>query len=315
MDLKRLKYFCAIVDHGQISKAAQSLNMAQPPLSLRLKELEEELGVTLIERGGGQWRVTEAGRHLYEKAKAILTEWDDLCEDVKGCGGSPCTIVIGVSSTCAAFLPQPLQKLHRIHPQIKVRVLREDSSNLEAMLRQQVVDVAIMQPPENEAKLILENLPPSRSVAVVPNRLIEAQWPSALKLNHIASHPLLLLRRSSGLGSYDRIIRLAWQRGLHLEICMECPDVQTLCEAWISMGNAIAILPECQCNVEGSAPDGRFIPLDEPNLRFEPTLVRLKGRQLNRETLQFMELVLNNAASVQPPIPVASTTNCVEPVR
>ena len=52
MDLKRLEYFCAIVEKGQISKAAEALHITQPPLSMRLKELEEELAVHLIiERG------------------------------------------------------------------------------------------------------------------------------------------------------------------------------------------------------------------------------------------------------------------------
>ena len=50
MDIKRLEYFCAIIEKGQIGKAAQSLHISQPPLSMRLRELEEELGVTLIHR-------------------------------------------------------------------------------------------------------------------------------------------------------------------------------------------------------------------------------------------------------------------------
>ena len=57
MDLKDMLYFCTIVEEGQISKAAKRLNISQPPLSLRLKELEEEVGCSLISRANGKWKV------------------------------------------------------------------------------------------------------------------------------------------------------------------------------------------------------------------------------------------------------------------
>ena len=62
MDLKDMQYFCTIVEEGQISKAAKKLNISQPPLSLRLKEMENELGCALILRAPGKWKVTPRGR-------------------------------------------------------------------------------------------------------------------------------------------------------------------------------------------------------------------------------------------------------------
>ena len=73
MDLKRLEYFCAIVEKGQISKAAEALHISQPPLSMRLKELEEELDVQLIYREGKAWQVTPEGEALYQRAQFILS--------------------------------------------------------------------------------------------------------------------------------------------------------------------------------------------------------------------------------------------------
>ncbi len=68
MDLKRLRYFCRVVEHGSVSQAAKSLNMAQPPLSKRIQELEEELQVSLFERRGNRIEPTEAGISYIEKA-------------------------------------------------------------------------------------------------------------------------------------------------------------------------------------------------------------------------------------------------------
>lgn len=72
MDLKRLRYFCRVVEHGSVSQAAKSLNMAQPPLSKRIQELEEELQVSLFERRGNRIEPTEAGYFLYRKGCEIL---------------------------------------------------------------------------------------------------------------------------------------------------------------------------------------------------------------------------------------------------
>ncbi len=64
MDLKRLRYFCRVVEQGSVSQAAKSLNMAQPPLSKRIQELEEELQVSLFVRRGNRIEPTEAGFSL-----------------------------------------------------------------------------------------------------------------------------------------------------------------------------------------------------------------------------------------------------------
>ena len=61
MELRQLSYFTAIVNEGNISQAAKKLNISQPPLSHQMKLLEEELGVTLFERGSRRIRLTPAG--------------------------------------------------------------------------------------------------------------------------------------------------------------------------------------------------------------------------------------------------------------
>ena len=88
MDIKRLEYFCAIIEKGQIGKAAQSLHISQPPLSMRLRELEEELGVTLIHRRGKAWQITPEGQLLYQKAQFILSYMEGVKNDVSSLSGT-----------------------------------------------------------------------------------------------------------------------------------------------------------------------------------------------------------------------------------
>lgn len=72
MELRQLECFSAVVEEGSISAAARKLHMSQPPLSLRMHQLEEECGVTLFVRGARQITLTEAGTLLYRYAKEIL---------------------------------------------------------------------------------------------------------------------------------------------------------------------------------------------------------------------------------------------------
>jgi len=302
MDLKRLRYFCAIVEHGQISKAAQALNMAQPPLSLRLKELEEEFSVQLIQRGSRGCVPTEAGRRLYERARMVLSEIDGLTEEMKSEEGDDVSyIVIGVSSTCASFLRAPLLRICGHHPRLILRVLLGDSTWLETMLRDRCIDFALMQTPEDSTGLLMHRLPKCRFAALVPERLIPADWPTdRLKLEHIARFPLLVLRRSSGTGFYERFLRLMHSRGLKPKVIMDCPDVRVLRDACSSGMNAVTLLPESELRDYRPHQVRPFI-LDEPDIFFIPLVARLANQQPSRDVQMVMDSILESEAAANAP--------------
>ena len=73
MDIRQLNYFMAIVEEGNISAAAKRLHISQPPLSMQLKLLEQELGTVLLERGSRRVTLTDSGRLLYKHACQIVT--------------------------------------------------------------------------------------------------------------------------------------------------------------------------------------------------------------------------------------------------
>jgi LysR family transcriptional regulator, salicylic acid-responsive activator of bsdBCD len=76
MDVRQLRYFLAIAKESQITRAAKSLNMEQPPLSRQLKLMEQELQVTLFEREGRRLRLTPAGERLRQRAESIILQFE-----------------------------------------------------------------------------------------------------------------------------------------------------------------------------------------------------------------------------------------------
>lgn len=120
MTLKQIEYFVTVVNTGSMSKAALKLHVSQPPLSMQIKELEEELGTTLLERTTRRIRVTDAGRLFYRRAVSILdltaaarNDIRTMDEHISG------RLVIGTISSCHSIVLGPaIQKFSRLYPDV-----------------------------------------------------------------------------------------------------------------------------------------------------------------------------------------------------
>ena len=86
MELRRLQYFVAVAEELSFNRAARRLHMAQPPLSVQIKNLEEELGVILFERTSRGVVLTEAGEFLLEEARRLLVQVDQTVSAVRRVG-------------------------------------------------------------------------------------------------------------------------------------------------------------------------------------------------------------------------------------
>ena len=83
MELRHLRYFVAVAELQNITRAAAKLHVSQPPLSRQIRDLEDELGVALFERGAKALRLTEAGRAFLSEARAALQRVDDAVQMAK----------------------------------------------------------------------------------------------------------------------------------------------------------------------------------------------------------------------------------------
>lgn len=135
MNIRYLRYFTTLVEEQSFTKAAEKLCIAQPPLSRQIKNLEEELGVDLIDRTSRPLRPTPAGEVLYSHALLILEKIAETKKLTKNLPKNSGVIKIGfVVSLLYGLLPKIIATYRNIYPNIKIELLEMSSiEQLEAL--------------------------------------------------------------------------------------------------------------------------------------------------------------------------------------
>lgn len=107
MDIKQLRYFHEIVKHGKVSRAANSLYVSQPSLSMSLSKLENEIGFKLLERNDGTFKLTDAGAEFYKHVKLVLSIFENMEDEVEYIGkrGSG-QLKMGITELFRAVIPE-----------------------------------------------------------------------------------------------------------------------------------------------------------------------------------------------------------------
>lgn len=146
MDIKQMLYFKTIVEEGTISKAAKRLHMAQPPLSMQLKQLETELGVQLLKRGHRKIELTDAGRLFYKRSLQILNLSELTINEMKDSFNE--TIRIGITSSNSALIQLPsVQKFLFEHSYLSFQIREGTTYEMIDLLLAHNIDIGIVRTP------------------------------------------------------------------------------------------------------------------------------------------------------------------------
>jgi LysR family transcriptional regulator, regulator of abg operon len=147
MRLQAIEQFIAVVDAGSIRGAARQLDMSQPALTRALQQLEEELGVQLMDRSGRGVTPTAAGSAFLSRARVAEAELRKAAEEAKKTvGDSTRLLALGLSPVGASLLlPELAIALQKLHPATRIRILETTPSALLPLVRDEVMDLAVTQ--------------------------------------------------------------------------------------------------------------------------------------------------------------------------
>ncbi|NLD84408.1 MAG: hydrogen peroxide-inducible genes activator [Actinomycetales bacterium] len=190
----QLRVFLAVAERLHFRSAAEDLRMSQPSLSQALATLEEGLGLHLVERSTRSVLITPAGQQILPYARAAVVAMDAVADAAAGSGGPLFgQLRIGVIPTAAPYLlPGLLPALAEEFPDLRPRIVEDQTARLVEGLRSGVIDVAIMALPTDATGIAATPLYSERFALLVPSDH-ELAGRSGLSPDVLVDQPLLLL--------------------------------------------------------------------------------------------------------------------------
>lgn len=288
MDIRQLRYFVAIAEEGKITTAAKRLNIAQPPLSKQLKQMEEELGVVLFDRDRKSLNLTLEGEKLFERAIEILNKFDETLVEVqelrKGASG---ILSVGSNLYCASLMLSKVIAIREKNPHLTFKVWEGETIHLIKMLSKRQIEIAITNSPVDEKNISKMALARDPYVFVLPEKWCWGEKSTA-KLKEMINLPLMLLRPNYGLGAYGQIINEFQRLNLEPNILCECQDLIMLL-GLVSSGFGATILPYSLLSLY-SLGGLRVVELEEQTLMSEPAVIWRKNSYLSKAAKEFLSL-------------------------
>ncbi|CAG9201328.1 LysR family transcriptional regulator [Paraburkholderia caribensis] len=169
MELRQLRYFVAVAEERNFTRAAERLNMTQPPLSRQIQQIEDMVGLALFERGARPLKLTEAGRVFYAQARRLLEESDELLPLTRRLAQLAERIVIGfVPSTLYGPLPDVIRAFREAAPLIQISLIEMFTIEQLSALKGGRIDVGFGRLRFDESQLAREVLVEEPLIAALP---------------------------------------------------------------------------------------------------------------------------------------------------
>jgi DNA-binding transcriptional LysR family regulator len=262
MDLSQLEVFLSVAREGRFSRAAEKLYRTQSAVSQTIRKLEEELGEPLFDRSSREGVLTDAGRTLKEYAEKLLNLRNDAQEALaelrelqKG------KLAIAANEFTALYLLRVLAEFRRLHPMIKITVLRSLGSRIPDDLLRHTVEMGVLtyDPEETRLRSIVVYLdeltfvvPPTHPLASERQVSIR-QLGTEVFVAHIVSSPYR-----------EKVIEVFRRHKTPLHMDVELPTLQAITR-FVAMGNGVALVP--QIAVESELARGELVSIAVRELR------------------------------------------------
>jgi DNA-binding transcriptional LysR family regulator len=270
-ELRHLRYFVAVAEELNFSRAAERLHMAQPPLSAAIRQLERELGVALFTRTSREVRLTDAGRTFLDGARRTLAEADRAAHEARRAGaGELGRVRIGYSwSVRFETLPAIGRQLRASHPDIDLLTQEMWNARMPAALADGTIDVAIALCPEVASGLDFEPVRSEPLVVLLPASHALA-GEQAVPLQWLAGEEFVLFPRELAPRLHDAFMAIYRRAGFEPRLRNESFhtgwDVGVLSEI-----PAVALAPQ---SVAADLPEGiAAVALSEPTDSLETCLM------------------------------------------
>lgn len=245
MELRHLRYFIAVAEEKSFNKAAERLFISQPPLSRQIKQLEEEIGVTLIDRENRPLRLTEAGEFFYEHALQILKKSDDLRAMTIRKGSFDNSLSIGfVSSILYGILPRVIARFREVYPNIEIKLYELNSWQQTQSLVDGKIDVGFGRLLFEDASIRRILLREESLVVAAPiGHALSTEKRTSVRLMDLTNESLLLYPTAPRPSFIDYVLELFEARNLKANYFSEVRELH-IALGLVAAGEGLTIVPK-----------------------------------------------------------------------
>ncbi|MHB8289864.1 MAG: LysR family transcriptional regulator [Acidimicrobiales bacterium] len=241
IQLHRLKYFVAVAETGNVTRAAALVHIAQPSVSAQILKLEAELGVALFHRDPTGMQLTEAGQTLLPLARNVLSGAEEAVERVRELAGLRTgRLRIGATPSLArALLPEALVRFHREHPGISIELTEGASSDLASELETGTLELALLKLPVKSKTLATRPLAEEELVCAVAH---DHPLASRRRMRFSDLHDIPMVMFGASYSLHRETVDAFAAAGLKLVIASEGGDIDGVL-ALAAAGLGAAIVP------------------------------------------------------------------------
>ena len=270
IELRHVRYFLAVAESLNFSKAAHQLHIAQPPLSRQIRQLEEQLGVDLFTRDRHRVELTKAGRAFLQEARKLMVQMGHTIQAARQAQRGDAGIIrVGIASGLGGIVSQVVFEFRKRSPAIEVEC-RDIFSNFQSdALRKREIDVGFLRPPLDQTALDCELLYQEEFIVIL-SKFHPLAKRRSLRMRDVADQPLVLFDRNYSSGLYDKILGLYSRQGLtprlihtHVEAHEEAGAIT------VASGKAIFIGAGAIVNRSVAGIELASVHLNEPEAKIE----------------------------------------------
>lgn len=283
MDMKHLRYFVMVAEELSFSRAAERLHMSQPPLSLHIKQLEEEIGTRLLNRTRREVKLTDAGTVFLRESRLLLGQMQTaVSATVRAAQSDAGVLRLGVA-TSALFhvLPTFLSMVQEAFPGVEISINDMQSQDQVSAVGHGLLDIGLVHTRPDRSKLMHAPIFRESYIAVLPEQHPLAQAP-AFSLADLAEEPMIALSREHAPAVFDAIVASCYEAGFSPVFKHTARSPLTIFQM-VRLGFGVALVPRSYASSSYPGVCFRDLPPTAGQVRMEAIWSEKHASDLTRK--------------------------------
>lgn len=288
MELRHLRYFVAVAEERNFTRAAERLHIAQPPLSRQIQQLEETLGVQLFERNSRPLKLTETGKFFYSHAVQLLAQTAELESMTRRVGNIERSLSVGfVGSTLYGMLPKIIRRFRDENATVELSLHEMSTMDQIRALKDGRIDVGFGRIRHEDANIRRVILREEKLIVALPIGHPLSMAKPVLSLRDLINETLIIFPKAPRPSYADQVLAAFQDRALAPRKVYEVRELQ-IALGLVAAGEGISVVPSSEAGLKRD--DVSYKELDDPTL-VSPIIMSMRALDESRDIKEMLELI------------------------